>query len=246
MQRLFALQQTSLTRLFMSGLLAVLPLVLTVAIVGWVAGILRDYLGPGTTVGGLLSYLGWQLDANAQGTAAYVLGIIIVLFAILGLGILFELGAKQIFQVTLEWILRRIPLVGSLYGSLRQLVELFDKSEQTELKAMGVVYCHFGTAQGPGVLALMPSPEAIDIDGTKFYVVIIPTAPVPFGGGLIFFPVEQVQPIDMSVDNFVSIYVSMGVTTPEFFSKNALKKILKSMPTETSSHPTEPTPKKDR
>jgi uncharacterized membrane protein len=129
---------------------------------------------------------------------------------------------------------------------LRQLVELFDKSEQTELKAMGVVYCHFGTAQGPGVLALMPSPEAIDIDGTKFYVVIIPTAPVPFGGGLIFFPVEQVKPIDMSVDNFVSIYVSMGVTTPEFFSKNALKKIVKSTPTVASSHPTEPTPKKDR
>jgi uncharacterized membrane protein len=246
MQRLFALQQTSVTRLFMSGLLAVLPLVLTVAIVGWVAGILRDYLGPNTTVGSLLSYVGLQVDSNVQGTAAYVLGIVIVLFAILGLGILFELGAKQIFQVTLEWILRRIPLVGSLYGSLRQLVELFDKSEQTELKAMGVVYCHFGTAQGPGVLALMPSPEAIDIDGTKFYVVIIPTAPVPFGGGLIFFPVEQVKPIDMSVDNFVSIYVSMGVTTPEFFSKNALKKIVKSTPTVASSHPTEPTPKKDR
>jgi uncharacterized membrane protein len=246
MRRLFALHQMSVTRLFMSGLLAVLPLVLTVAIVGWVAGILRDYLGPNTTVGGLLSYLGVQLGSNAQGTAAYLLGIVIVLFAILGLGILFELGAKQIFQVTLEWLLRRIPLVGSLYGSLRQLVELFDKSEQTELKAMGVVYCHFGTAQGPGVLALMPSPEAIEIDGTKFYVVIIPTAPVPFGGGLIFFPVEQVKPIDMSVDNFVSIYVSMGVTTPEFFSKNALKKIVKSMPTVASSHPTEHPSKTDR
>jgi uncharacterized membrane protein len=105
MQRLFALQQTSVTRLFMSGLLAVLPLVLTVAIVGWVAGILRDYLGPNTTVGSLLSYVGLQVDSNVQGTAAYVLGIVIVLFAILGLGILFELGAKQIFQVTLEWIL---------------------------------------------------------------------------------------------------------------------------------------------
>ena len=56
--------QTSLTRLFMSGLLAILPLVLTVAIIGWVASFLRDYLGPNTMVGGILRSLGLQLDAT--------------------------------------------------------------------------------------------------------------------------------------------------------------------------------------
>jgi len=47
-------------------------------------------------------------------------------------------------------------------------------------------------------------------------VVMIPTAPIPFGGGMVFIPIDQVKLIDMSVDNFISIYVSMGVTVPEF------------------------------
>ncbi|MBL8853475.1 MAG: DUF502 domain-containing protein [Planctomycetaceae bacterium] len=236
MNRLFAVGRTSLTRLFMSGLLAVLPLVLTVAIIGWVANFLRSYLGPDTMVGELIRSLGVQLDAGAQGTAAYLLGVVVVVAALIGLGILFELGAKQIYQSTLEWVMKKIPLVGNLYGSLRQLIELFDKSEQTELKAMSVVYCYFGSLEGSGVLALMPSSEVIEIEGRGHHVVIIPTAPVPFGGGLIFFPVEHVRKVDMTVDQFVSIYVSMGVTTPEFFAKkklgeNAIKSEPKSPPT---------------
>jgi uncharacterized membrane protein len=175
-------------------------------------------------VGELIRSLGVQLDGNAQGTAAYLLGIVVVVSALLGLGILFELGAKQIYQSTLEWVMRKIPLVGNLYGSLRQLIELFDKSEQTELKAMSVVYCYFGSLEGAGVLALMPSSEVIEIEGRKYHVVIIPTAPVPFGGGLIFFPIEHVRPVDMTVDQFVSIYVSMGVTTPEFFARKLVGK----------------------
>lgn len=224
MNRVFAVFQTSLTRLFMSGLLAILPLVLTVAIIGWVANFLRSYMGPETMVGELIRSLGVQLNSNTQGTAAYLLGIVVVVSALIGLGILFELGAKKIYQATLEWVMRKIPLVGNLYGSLRQLIELFDKSEQTELKSMSVVYCYFGSLEGAGVLALMPSSEVIDIDGRQHHVVIIPTAPVPFGGGLIFFPVEHVRRVEMSVDQLVSIYVSMGVTTPEFFAKKKLGK----------------------
>ncbi|MDP1562105.1 MAG: DUF502 domain-containing protein [Pirellulaceae bacterium] len=231
MNRLFAVFQTSLTRLFMSGLLAILPLVLTVAIIGWVANFLRSYLGPETMVGELIRSLGVQLDARAQGTAAYLLGVVFVVAALIGLGILFELGAKKIYQATLEWVMRKIPLVGNLYGSLRQLIELFDKSEQTELKAMSVVYCYFGSLEGSGVLALMPSSEEIEIEGRKHHVVIIPTAPVPFGGGLIFFPIEHVRRVEMTVDQFVSIYVSMGVTTPEFFAKKKFgKTAIKSNP----------------
>jgi uncharacterized membrane protein len=43
-----------------------------------------------------------------------------------------------------------------------------------------------------------------------------PNGPVPFGGALVFMPSESVQPADMSVDGLMSIYVSMGITTPQF------------------------------
>ncbi len=58
------------------------------------------------------------------------------------------------------------------------------------------------------------------VAGREYKIVIVPTAPVPFGGGLIFVPVESVLPSDMSVDGLMSIYVSMGVTAPKFMKQN--------------------------
>ncbi|MEM9658373.1 MAG: hypothetical protein AAF961_08435, partial [Planctomycetota bacterium] len=56
-----------------------------------------------------------------------------------------------------------------------------------------------------------------EINGTNYQAVIVPTAPVPFGGGLMFVPVENVLNPDMSVDGLMSVYVSMGVTAPQYF-----------------------------
>ena len=46
-------------------------------------------------------------------------------------------------------------------------------------------------------------------------MVIIPTAPVPFGGALLFVPADNIVPADMSVDAMMSIYLSMGISAPE-------------------------------
>jgi uncharacterized membrane protein len=202
---------------FVAGLLAVLPLVLTVAIVVWVTTFLSDFLGPGTVVGRALASLGLKL--GSQGILAYLIGWTIVLAALFGLGMLVDMGAKRLYHRMLDRLFLRVPVIGSLYGSLKQLVDMFDRKEETELKAMSVVFCHFGSSEGPGVLALMPSPVPIKVDGHDYYVVIIPTAPIPFGGGLLFVPTNLVKQVDMSVDNFISIYVSMGVTTPDFMNQ---------------------------
>jgi hypothetical protein len=88
-----------------------------------------------------------------------LIGWIAVLAALFGLGLLVELGAKRLYHQLLDRLFRRVPVIGSLYGSLKQLVGMFDRKEETELKAMSVVFCYFGSRQGPGVLALMPSPS---------------------------------------------------------------------------------------
>ncbi len=46
-------------------------------------------------------------------------------------------------------------------------------------------------------------------------VVLVPSAPVPVGGCLVCVPVEWVSPADFGVEALMSIYVSMGVTTPQ-------------------------------
>jgi uncharacterized membrane protein len=221
-----------LIRYFMTGLLAVLPLILTIGIVTWVVGFLKDQVGPGTYIGKSLSRLGLSLFKEADKAAlggvaealegsflAYLLGVILVIVGLFLLGVLFEFGAKRFFHGAVDHFISQIPIIGSLYGSLKQLVDLFDqKKEGAEIKAMSVVYCHFAAGGGPGVLALMPSSEKILVNNEENYIVIIPTSPVPFGGALVFFPVKQVIPSDMSVDSLISIYVSMGVSTPEYMN----------------------------
>ncbi len=201
---------------FMAGLLAILPLALTVAIVVFVTGFVEKYVGPNTALGQSLESLGLTFAHNRA--IAYAIGWVCVLGAIFFLGLIVELGAKRFLQGLVDAILKRIPLVSSVYGTSKQLVEMFDRRDEAELKAMSVVFCQFGQS-GPGVLALMPSPERFHIRGQDYHIVIIPTAPVPFGGGLVFMPAESVLPADMSVDGLMSIYVSMGVTTPQYLKK---------------------------
>ncbi len=44
---------------------------------------------------------------------------------------------------------------------------------------------------------------------------LVPTAPVPIGGGLLFVPEEWLSPAARSVEAVTSLYVSMGVTAPQ-------------------------------
>jgi uncharacterized membrane protein len=200
--------------IFLAGLFAILPLVLTLGLVAWVTGILRGFVGPDTFLGRKLESLGLRFFTDS--TVAYIFGWLFVLAGVFALGLVVQLGAKRVFQSLVDAVVLRIPLLRNIYGTSKQLVEMFDRKQESQLKAMSVVFCSFAGTGGPGVLALMPSPERFHLDGRDYHIIIIPTAPVPFGGGLLFIPVEQVRPASISLDAMMSIYVSMGVTTPQF------------------------------
>jgi len=203
-----------LVRFFLAGILALLPVVITVAIVAWVAGFVRQILGPGTLIGEGLTALGLRLVTNDS--VAYLVGGLLVLGCVLLLGVFVEAGAKNLVQKMLDLAMRRIPIINSIYGTSKQLVTLFEKKDPDKLQGMKAVFCFFGEKTGAGILALLVSPEQFSINGRNYHIVIVPTAPVPVGGGLFFIPVEMVQPTDVSVEGLMSIYVSMGVSAPQF------------------------------
>src|SRR4029077_4910189 len=90
-----------------------------------------------------------------------------------------------------------------------------DRKNQDGLKSMSPVWCFFGGEGGAAVLGLLPMPRAITIDDQQYHVVLVPSAPVPVGGCLVYAPVEWVRPADFGVEALMSIYVSMGATTPQ-------------------------------
>jgi uncharacterized membrane protein len=203
-----------LGRYFVAGVLAILPLVITVGVVMWVADFFNRALGPDTAVGHFVSSLGVRFVPESH--TGYVTGLILVAGAILALGFFVEAGARNFLQRCQDRLLGRIPLIGSIYGTSRQILTLLDQKDPEKVKGMRAVFVHFGGAGGCGVLALQVSPEEFILGGRSYRIVIIPTAPVPVGGGLLFIPAELIQPTELSVDKLMSVYVSMGVTAPQF------------------------------
>jgi uncharacterized membrane protein len=115
----------------------------------------------------------------------------------------------------IDWVMRRIPLVSNVYDLTKRFVALMDRKQSDGLKGMSPVWCFFG---GPGnsaaVLALLPAPRPIMIGGESYYAILVPSAPVPVGGGLIYVPAAWIRPADIGVEELMTIYVSMGVSGP--------------------------------
>ena len=220
MARLMRYLWGRVARFFLAGVLAVLPLVITVAIVIWVADFLEKFIGPRTVLGESLSRLGLTFSGSTAHTAAYAMGWVVVLGGVFALGAVIELGAKKQIQRGVDALLNRVPLVGSIYNTSKQIVDMLDKKkDEADLKGMSAVFCFFGEDRGAGILGLLVSPERYRLQGRDYQIVILPTAPVPFGGAMMFVPVDSVQPADMSVDGLMSMYVSMGVSAPRLLNK---------------------------
>ena len=203
-------------RTFLAGVLALLPIAVTVFVTAWVASLIAGYAGPGSFVGRLIIGLGASvgLDISPSSSAAYLLGLAIILGAIFVLGLLVESGLRSFILNSLDWLIMRIPLISNIYDLSKRFVSLVDRGDQGDLKSMRPVWCFFGGEGGAAVLGLMPSPEPVVIGEHSYLGLLVPSAPVPFGGALIYVPSEWVKPAEGGVERLMNVYVSMGVTPP--------------------------------
>lgn len=203
-------------RIFLTGLLAVLPLGATVAIVAWSVQLLYAWLGPHSLVGGLLVSIG--LGVTGSEVIGYGMGLLIVLAGIFALGLLIEAGLQRGLSRAVNALVSRIPLVRNVYDLIRRFVALLAQREGDGLQSMSAVWCHFGGPENGGVavLGLLSTPEALLIAERPCFAVLVPTAPVPVGGGLLYVPVEWVRPAEIGIEAVTSLYVSMGVTSAQY------------------------------
>lgn len=203
-----------IARPFVAGLLAVFPLALTMAVVYWLARFVHDLIGPKSDFGRLLGSVGLQFVTS--NVVAYLIGLGVGLALIYLLGLLVEAGMKNRWNVLVDTIMNRVPLVNTVYDTSKKLIRMFDQKGESEMKAISPVLCHFGGEGGTAVLALMPSDQPIHLNGYEYLAVLIPTAPIPFGGALLYVPADWVKPVDFAVDGLSNVYMTMGVTSPDY------------------------------
>jgi uncharacterized membrane protein len=207
-------KRVRLLRTLLTGMLAALPLLGTLWLISIAVSFLVGWLGPESSTGQLLGKLG--LGVAGHEWSGYLIGMLIAVVLLLALGALIERGLNTWLVWLVDAVVGRIPVVRTIYETIEKFVQIFARRERNELQSMRPVWCHFGGPGGVSALALLSSPVPILVGGKSCYALIVPTAPVPIGGGLLFVPVEWVQSTEIGMEAVTSIYVSMGLTAPQF------------------------------
>jgi uncharacterized membrane protein len=213
--------RTGIVGNFLAGLVVLLPLVLTIAIIGWLVGVVGAILGPGTWFGDLLTSSGEALIGQNRQVIAFVVGVGLALAGLWLLGLLVRIRARRALDQTFDEVLGKVPLFRAIYRPVSQVVRMFSGSN-ADLTAMTVVMCRLGGQHGADVPALLASSEVYSVAGERRQLVYLPTSPLPAWGGLVLVPEASVIPVpNMDADALIKLYFSFGVLAPEVMPSDA-------------------------
>ena len=204
-------------RPFITGLLTIFPLTVTILIIIWFVNFIYGFMGPESDFGMLLKEVGLTIVSSS--TLAYLIGLSISFGIIFLLGLLVQAGLEKRLNILAEKMISRIPIVKTIYDTSKKLTHLFEGKDQPDLKTMSPVICSLGGEGGTVVLALLTSQNIIKINEKEYYSILIPTSPVPIGGAILYVPIEWVTKAEIGIEGLLNIYVSMGVSGPEHFEK---------------------------
>ena len=197
---------------FFTGLLVTAPVLLTVYIT-WAAINLID-----GQVASLVPGFSELRFANVPGVGLVIGVVLITVIGAVAAGFL----GRWIIKLG-ESILNRMPVVRSIYGASKQILETVISTQSdafrevvlVEYPRRGLWVIGFVTGGTKAEVA-----RRIDIDMVNVFV---PTTPNPTSGFLLFCPREDVIFMDMSVEDAVKLVVSGGIVTPPDDGKSSGK-----------------------
>ncbi|HEY2257347.1 MAG TPA: DUF502 domain-containing protein [Variovorax sp.] len=195
----------ALRKWLLSGLLVIVPLVITLGVLNWFIGTLDQtlWLLPET----------WQSYLNAHKVRG--LGVLLTLAILLAVG---AVASNFVGKRLLGWgdaMVRRIPVVRSIYSSVKQVSDtLFSENGNAFRTAVLIEWPR------PGVWTLAfvtgtPGQEVLShLGGGDYLGVYVPTTPNPTGGYFVMLKRSDCIELKMSVDDALKYIVSMGVVVP--------------------------------
>ncbi len=192
-------------RYLITGLLVLVPLVITIWVIKTLLGMMDQSL--------LLLPPAWRPEAQL-GYYVPGIGALLTVLIVLVTGMV----ATNFFgkRILLFWegLLARVPVVKSIYYSVKQVSDtLFSDSGQAFRKALLVQY----PRQGCWTIAFQTGHPGGDVARHlpgEHVSVYVPTTPNPTSGFFLMMPVEEVVELDMSVDDALKYIISMGVVVP--------------------------------
>ncbi len=192
-------------RYFITGLLIWAPLGITLWVLSFILGMMDQSI--------MLLPNAWQPRAlvgfNIPGVGALMTLLVVFITGLL--------TANFIGQRLVRWweaLLQRIPVVRSIYQSVKQISDtVFSPSGQAFRQAVLVQYPRQGSWT-IGFLTGTPGGEIADRLGDNMVSLYVPTTPNPTSGFFLMVPKSDVLELDMSVEDALKYLISMGVVAP--------------------------------
>jgi uncharacterized membrane protein len=206
-------QRPSFQKLFITGLLTLLPIWLTWVVVKFVFVLLSDTSRPviGPLLGNLAANfpqtLGWLVQPWVQTAIALAATLVVILLS----GAMARIVVGQRLLRWLESMIKRIPLANTIYGSARQLLDILQTKPDGTQRVVLVDFPHTEMKSIGFVTRVLKEQGT----GRELAAVYVPTTPNPTSGYLEIVPVEKITPTDWSVDQAMSFIISGGAVSPE-------------------------------
>lgn len=183
-----------------SGLVAVVPIVVTVAVLRFLFSATSSVLLPVVTP----AAEEWPPWAHAALSFAILLGAIYLVGEVAT-----NLVGRRLLGLV-ESLVLRVPFVKVIYSASKQVAAAFQGRKARAFRS--VVYVDF---PAPGMRAIgFVTGDMTDPTGTACHTVFVPTTPNPTTGFLQIVPVEKVVKTSYSVEDGIKMIMSLGVLVP--------------------------------
>lgn len=195
----------ALRKWLLAGLLVVVPVAITLSVLNWIVGLLDQTL--------LILPQSWHPD-RLLGIHIPGFGVLLTLAILLIVGAAASNFIGKRLVVLGDRIVSRIPVVRSIYSSVKQVSDTvfseggnaFRTAVLVEWPRPGVWTIAFVTGSpGGDVLNHLPG---------DYVSVYVPTTPNPTGGYFVMLRKSDCIELKMSVDDALKYVVSMGVVVP--------------------------------
>lgn len=209
---LFGRFTQAVTTLFLTGIIVLLPITLTVGVLSFSFRMLVRWLEP------LKKITNSSVIFGAIPHPEIILAVLIILVA----GIIYNVFLIRTIIHALENLVIQIPIIRPVYSGFKQLVRAFSLQDKLTFKQVVLVEFPRKDILSIGFLTSEFDTDLIESkkDGEKkFYNVFIPTTPNPTTGFFAIVPEDQITRANITRQEAMAMIISGGIIQPEHKEK---------------------------
>ncbi len=213
----------NIKKLFITGLLTILPIMITINILSWIFKLLNRYLSNNIFVKEMVNYLlkhrVYSRLTSQIVVYILVITIIFVVIIITGLAMKNVMGKKVAQKV--DELFSKTPLIKPIYTTMLQIRHLiFSSNDKSYQKVVLIEYPRKNVYSVAFLTNRKNELFKKYLPNEKLVNIFLPTSPNPTSGMFLMLPKEDVIELDMKIEDAIKLIISGGAIIP---SKNEIK-----------------------